>query len=380
MSPRGFSASEFRSRLTRAQAYMTRHGLAALLLTTEPEVRYFTGYLTRFWESPTRPWFLIVPATGSVVAVIPSIGAPLMARAGVADIRTWSAPNLADDGVTLLAETLKELVPSGERIGVPDGHETHLRMPLADFERVRELLGSRKLVGDAGILRRMRMTKSDAEIAKIEQACAIAGRAFARVPEIARAGVPLEDVFRRFQMLCLEEGADWVPYLAGGAGPEGYDDVISPASPRPLAQGDVLMLDTGLVWDGYFCDFDRNWSIGRPSSETREVHGRLIDATRAAFEIAAPGRTAADLHAAMSKVLGGETGAGRLGHGLGMSLTEWPSLIPSDTTVLEPGMVLTLEPGLDTATGVLVHEENIVITATGARYLSPVAPVEVPVL
>lgn len=359
---------------------MAQHGLAALLLTTEPEVRYFTGYLTRFWESPTRPWFLIVPASGEPVAVIPSIGASLMARAGVTDIRTWSAPDLADDGVTLLAETLMELVPAGERIGVPDGHETHLRMPLADFERLRDLLPTRPLTGDAGILRQLRMVKSETEIAKIEQACAIAGRAFARVPEIAREGVPLEDVFRRFQMLCLEEGADWVPYLAGGAGHGGYEDVISPASPRALARGDVLMLDTGLVWDGYFCDFDRNWSIGPPSSEAREVHGRLIDATHAAFEIAAPGRLASELHSAMSEVLGGETGAGRLGHGLGMSLTEWPSLIPSDKTVLEPGMVLTLEPGLDTSGGILVHEENIVITATGARYLSPVAPREVSVL
>jgi len=44
---------------------MARHGLGALLLTTEPEVRYFSGFLTRFWESPTRPWFLLVPAEGN---------------------------------------------------------------------------------------------------------------------------------------------------------------------------------------------------------------------------------------------------------------------------------------------------------------------------
>jgi Xaa-Pro aminopeptidase len=70
-------------------------------------------------------------------------------------------------------------------------------------------------------------------------------------------------VFRRFQMLCLEEGADWVPYLAGAAGQGGYFDVISPATDAPLAPGDVLMLDTGAIRDGYFCDFDRNYSVGR---------------------------------------------------------------------------------------------------------------------
>jgi len=76
----------------------------------------------------------------------------------------------------------------------------------------------------------------------------------------------------------------------------------------------------------------------------------------------------------MDKVLTGGEGRndnGRLGHGLGIDLTEWPSFIAMDETVLEPGMVLTLEPGVETRDGnMLVHEENIVITETGARYLS----------
>ena len=76
----------------------------------------------------------------------------------------------------------------------------------------------------------------------------------------------------------------------------------------------------------------------------------------------------------MDKVLtdgqgGGD--AGRLGHGLGMQLTEWPSLIAADTTVLEPGMVLTLEPSIDVGEGrILVHEENIVVTEEGPQWLS----------
>jgi Xaa-Pro aminopeptidase len=67
------------------------------------------------------------------------------------------------------------------------------------------------------------------------------------------------------------------------------------------------------------------------------------------------------------------TDAGRLGHGVGMSLTEWPSLIPDDHTVLEKGMVLSLEPGIAIKDKIIVHEENIEITETGARYLSPKA-------
>jgi len=376
---RGFDQSEFAARTAKAQALMAEHGLAALLLTTEPEVRYFTGYLTRFWESPTRPWFLIVPASGKPVAVIPSIGAALMGQTWIDDIRTWSSPDLKDDGISLLADTLNELVPGGQ-IGIPDRHETHLRMPLRDLRRLGRKV---KLATDFGIIRQLRMVKSPAEIAKIATACQIAGRAFARVPEIAAEGVPLDTVFRRFQMLCLEEGADWVPYVAGGAAQVGYADVISPASEAPLARGDVLMLDTGLVRDGYFSDFDRNWSVGPASVAVRDAHARLIEASDAAFDIARPGRTAADLFHAMNTVLTRDaegTDAGRLGHGLGMSLTEWPSLIPSDHTVLEPGMVLTLEPGIAVGDKIIVHEENIVITEGAPEFLSPRLGPEIPEL
>lgn len=363
---------------------MARHDLSALLLTTEPEIRYFTGFLTRFWESPTRPWFLVLPGSGKPVTVIPAIGASLMGKTWIEDIRTWSAPDLADDGVGLLAETLTETTTATARIGLPDGHETHVRMPLADLNRLHGLIGGRALTGDSGILQKLRMVKSEAEIARIETACRIAGRAFARVPEIACAGVPLDEVFRRFQILCLEEGADWVPYLAGGAEPGGYGDVISPATSTPLRKGDVLMLDTGLIRDGYFCDFDRNWSIGPAGRPVREAHARLIEASNAAFEIARPGATAAALFHAMNEVLTGGaaagTGAGRLGHGLGMSLTEWPSLIPTDHTRLEPGMVLTLEPGIAVGGKILVHEENIIITDSAPRYLSPAIGPEIPEL
>lgn len=376
--PRGFAEAEFRGRVARAQAAMARADLAALLLTTEPEVRYFSGYLTRFWESPTRPWFLILPASGDPVAVIPSIGGPLMGRTWVRDIRTWRAPDYADDGVSLLSDALTELAGRG-RIGVPMGLETHLRMPLADWAR----LQSHAFVTDGGLVQRLRAVKSEAEIDKIRETCAIAGRAFARVPEIAWAGVPLDVVFRRFQMLGLEEGADWVPYVAGAAAPEGYADVISPAGSAPLARGDVLMLDTGMLRDGYFCDFDRNFSVGPPSDTVQSAHERLIDATDAAAEIARPGATAADLFHVMDAMLTGGRGsdAGRLGHGLGMQLTEGLSLIPEDRTVLEPGMVLTLEPGIETGPGrILVHEEDIVIRDGAPEFLSPRAERRIVVL
>jgi Xaa-Pro aminopeptidase len=372
--PRGFPAEEFKQRTSAAQALMAQHGLAALLLTTEPEIRYYTGFLTRFWESPTRPWFVIIPATGDPIAVIPSIGANLMGQSWITDIRTWAAPDYEDDGIGLLGDALSEIVPASGKIGLADQMESHVRMPLADLRRLEAALSPRSLVGDATITRQLRMVKSETEIAKIRHAAGIANRAFDRVPESVVTGMPLSEVFRRFQSLCLEEGADWVPYLAGAADVGGYADVISPATDTPLAMGDVLMLDTGLVWDGYFCDFDRNYSLGHPTQDVPAAHARLIEATHAAADIAKPGVLISDLFHAMNRVVnpsGNAMEAGRLGHGLGMQLTEWPSIIPQDHTVLFPGMVLTLEPSLTVRDGkILVHEENIVIRAGGADFLS----------
>jgi Xaa-Pro aminopeptidase len=374
---RGFAPEEFQARLRAAQSGMAAAGLGALLLTTEPEIRYFTGFLTRFWESPSRPWFLILPASGDPVAVIPSIGAPLMARTGLRDIRTWAAPDPEDDGVSLLAETLREI---GGPVGVPSGPESHLRMPLADFERVKQA-SALVFCDDAGIMAGLRAVKSEAETVKIAHICGIAARAFDRVGEIAQPGVMLSAVFRDFQRLLLEEGADWVPYIAGGAGPLGYADVISPAGEVPLAMGDVLMLDTGAVWDGYFCDYDRNFAIGSATAEQSAAHARLIEATQAGEEAARAGATASDVWQAMARITGSDEASGRLGHGLGMQLTEGLSLTAKDHSILTPGMVITLEPGVELAPGlILVHEENIVIREGRAQRLSRFAASTLPVI
>lgn len=372
-----FPDAEYAARLKVIQAGMAQHELGALLLTTEHDILYLTGFLTRFWQSPTRPWYLLVPASGKPIAVIPSIGAALMGRGWIEDIRTWPAPVPGDDGVSLLAQALKEV---GGPVGIPSHLETHLRMPLADFEALKAET-QMSFGPDHGILANARAVKSEAEIAKIGTICSVAGRAFARMGEIAGEGVPLSTVFRNFQRLLLEEGADWVPYLSGGAGPDGYDDVISPASDTPLKAGDVLMLDTGAMKDGYFCDYDRNFSVGQPSQEAANAHSRLMEAVAAGLETARPGACACDLWRVMADIVGGGETTGRLGHALGLQLTEGLSLIQDDETELKPGMVITLEPGIETVEGrMMVHEENIVITNGAPRLLSPLAGSELTVI
>ncbi|WP_291736076.1 aminopeptidase P family N-terminal domain-containing protein, partial [Leisingera sp. F5] len=133
---RGFPEAEFAARTQKAQALMAQQGLDGLLLLTEPEVRYFSGFHTLFWQSPTRPWFLFVPPAGKPIAIIPEIGADLMRRTWIEDIRTWSAPAPEDDGISLLTELLSPIAGRGGSIGIMKGHETALRMPLGDYERL----------------------------------------------------------------------------------------------------------------------------------------------------------------------------------------------------------------------------------------------------
>jgi len=350
---RGFENSEYQQRLSRVQQGMQAQQLDVLLLSCEPDVRYFSGFFTQFWQSPTRPWFLLVPLSGKPVAVIPSIGEYCMSQTWIDEIHTWSSPHETDDGVSLLANTLKTLTGNSGRIGLPMGRETHLRMPMGDFDKVKAQLANHEWIDATQLLQHTRMVKSPAEITKIRHVCQIASDVFEGAPAWLHTGMTDVDVFRQFKIKALEAGVDDVSYLVGGAGSGGYEDIISPPAAHTLQTGDVLILDTGCVWDGYFCDYDRNYSFGPASSAVSSAYQRAWDA------ILSDGNDDAG------------SSVGRLGHGLGTQLTEQASITSFDTTVLEAGMVITLEPGLVyDGIKMMVHEENIVITDSGAEYLS----------
>ena len=382
---RGFEVGEFEVRLQRAQARMHDAGLDAILLTTEPDVRYFTGFFTQFWQSPTRPWFVILPLSGKPIAVIPEIGAAGMAGTWVEDIYTWPAPRPEDDGISLLRDVIGRLPRQFTRLGVPLGHESLLRMPAGDYQRLCEGLGAIEIADASLLLHQLRYVKSTAEIEKIHYICDLTSDAFEALPQTLKGGESERQNCQRMRIDLLQRGADHTPYLIAGSGPGGYDSIIMGPTDRILEDGDVLIIDTGTTFDGYFCDFDRNFAFGRADDNLRHAYDVVYASTDAGFAAARPGATTSDIWAAMWRVLedGGALGnsVGRMGHGLGMELTEWPSNSPNDQTPLEPGVVLTLEPGMEFTPGKqMVHEENIVITEDGARMLSRRAPAELPII
>ena len=382
---RGFSQSEFEHRAQKAQRVMNEEKLDAILLTTEPNVRYFSGFLTQFWQSPTRPWFLIVPREGELIAVIPEIGRAGMESTWVNDIRTWGSPCPEDDGITLLAQALSEVTVRFGRIGMTLGQESHLRMPANNFKQMTEKISPTEIVDVALHLHSLKKIKSEAEIQKIEHICQITSGAFENLPSQIRIGETQRQICLKLRQDILKRGGDNSPYLIAGSGSGGYDNIIMGPTESVLENGHVLIIDTGSTFDGYFCDFDRNFAFGNLPEEARRAYETVYRATDVGIESARPGKTTTDVWQAMWSVLekGGALGnsVGRMGHGLGMELTEWPSVMPGDDTLLEPGMVLTIEPGMSFAPGKeMVHEENILITEEGARILTRRAPDEMPII
>lgn len=372
---RGFKTSELEMRTLKAQKIMVEYKLDAIFLTTEPNVRYFTGFFTQFWESPTRPWFLVIPASGKPIAIIPEIGESGMAETWIDDILTWASPNPSDDGISLVADKLNSLPNRYGRIGATLGVESYLRMPINNFTELSSKLRGKTFIDIATQIHSLRSVKSEAEIDKIRKACEVAHKGFVNIPNHAKKGQTERDICKQMRIDMLEAGADSVKYLISGSGPDGYNSIIMGPTDRQLKPRDVLIIDAGAVYDGYFSDFDRNFAFGHPSDETLRAYEAVYKATDAGFLAARPGVTTTDIYHAMWSVMeaAGALGndVGRLGHGLGMQLTEWPSITALDKTPLVPGMVITLEPGMMYAPEkAMVHEENLVITEGGAEYLS----------
>ena len=382
---RGFPAQEFEARTARAQVMMQDRSLDALLVMSEPDFQYFTGFNSYFWQSPTRPWFLIIPAKGKPIAVIPSIGQNAVSQCWIDDVRIWVSPNPEDEGVRLLAETLKDIGGPHRKVGVPMGPETHLRMPANDVVDLRTALGAITLCDATDIVRTLRMAKSPLEIEKHVHICNIVSDAYDNVPNIIRSGMSERAARNAYRIDVLSRGVDSAPYVVTTSGPEGADDAIRFPTERLLRGGDVMFIDTGAEIDGYYSDFDRNFAIGSVSDATKRAYELVYHATDAGIAAAQVGSRTCDIWKAMADVLakGGASGGsvGRMGHGVGLRNTEWPSIMATDDTVLVPGMVLAIEPGFDFALGkMMLHEENIVIRADGPQLISRRAASEIPVI
>jgi len=381
---RGFSTPEFEERLIKAQDLMQQYKLDGLLLTTPQNIRYFTGYDSQFWESPTRPWFVVVPASGKPIGIVPEIGESEFKKTWLEDIKTWPSPRPEDEGISILKSTIDDLKKTYGQIGAEFGKEMAIRMPVRDLFKLKEIVKT-NIVDGSDAIWEMRMIKTNAEVERIKHICSIASDAYYDLPSKLNIGDTEREAVNKLKIDIINRGADNVPFMPGISGKGGVSQIVCGPSDRIIENGDILFIDTGSTFDGYFCDFDRNFAFGSTTSEVEKVYEILWHATDAGINAAKPGASTFDIFNAMNKIIsdGNTVGnnVGRLGHGLGLQLTEPPSHRTGDNTIIKENMVLTIEPGMEYQEGkMIVHEENIVIHKDGAELITKRAPKEIPII
>jgi Xaa-Pro aminopeptidase len=379
---RGFPPEEFEVRWERLRSAMTEVRLDAILVSTEANFQYISGFASQTWVSPTRPRYLILPRSTAPIAVLPTSNVQgLLATTPVEDVRSWQAPNPEDDGLSLVAGALREAATTYGAVGTEMGPESRLGFPAADFLRLIEAVRPIEIRDTSRLLQRLRMIKSPREIEKIRTVAGVASECFERLPGLVAPGQTMREVCRTLHTELIRCGSDKVPYLVGEAGFGGYETVMMGPDDRVLAPGDLVFIDTGAVYDGYFCDFDRHYGVGHVAPEARRAYDAVYRATDIGLAAARPGKTLSEVWRAMADSLAAAglepTYVGRMGHGIGLNHTEPPSVNAVDPTVLEPGLVFTLEPSaryeLAQAPGrrkLMVHEENVVVTDSGVELLS----------
>ena len=380
----GFSNEEFETRLQRAQELLYENKLDALLITIPSNLRYFTGIDTNFWESPTRPWFLVVPLFGNPIAIIPEIGEKLFKKTFIKDIHTWPSPNLKGDDISPLKSLLETLPSRFGAIGAELGKEMSIRMPAIDFNLLQDNFKF-DIVDGASLIWALRSVKTLNEIKKIEKVAQIVSEVFCVLPTFISASDSERDVAKKVTKEILKGGVDSIPYLPVVSGRGGVSQIIGNPTDKLISSGDFLFIDTGATFDGYFCDFDRNFAIGTASDELKRSNEILWHATEEGIKNLVPGAKTQDVWKKINKKIEDfgflVRGEGRYGHGVGLQLTEPPSISSFDNAIIQENMVLTIEPSIEYKPGkIIVHEENVFVSKDGPILLTKRAPRELPII
>ncbi len=238
------------------------------------------------------------------------------------------------------------------------------------------LLGKVKLVPTALLVERLRMIKEREEIEQIRAAVLLASGQFDHLLNVIKPGVPESDVAAELEHAARRDGAQGMSFdtiVASGlrsALPHGR------ASAQPIQQNGFVILDFGVILAGYCSDMTRTVHVGAPDKRRRELYQAVLDAQLAAIARVSPGRTVGEVDQAARFMLR-KAGLGRYfthstGHGVGLEIHEPPRVAKDQAEVLQPGMVITVEPGvyLPKEGGVRI-EDMVVVTQSGCEVLTP---------
>jgi len=250
-------------------------------------------------------------------------------------------------------------------------------VPYAQAGRLREKLAPAELV-PLDAVDRLRWVKDAAEIAAIARAVEIADASYVHMLDVLRPGLSERAASLELEIVMRRAGAERLAFetvLASGprsALPHGR------ASDRVMGPGEFVTLDFGATCQGYCSDITRTVVLGNADDRQRHIYGVVLDAQRQALAMIRPGVACREVdaraRAAIAAAGFGEAFGHSLGHGVGLEVHEGPRLSPTEDAALEPGMIVTVEPGIYLpGWGGVRIEDLVVVTEDACRVLTQAA-------
>jgi len=377
-----FPDEEYEIRLKKAKEAMEEHGIDALLIAQKENVEYFSGFMTSHWNvKGFCPGTVILPREGEPVLVIPEF------LRGTAERTSWirnmkrherthSNPR---DFPNLVTKTIKEMELESGVIGIETGEELHINMPIVDMDKIRVDLPKAKFVSGADIIWECRMIKSPLEIERLKKATLINCKAYERARELVKEGMTEIEIADIFRKTMIEEGSKLHPehaFFNIRAGKERYPMADTLCQERRIKKGEMLVLDCGCTYKGYWSDLCRVAHVGKPTSEHKRIYRTVVEAVNAAVDRLRPGIKAEEVydiaHRIIEEAKYGVT-LDMVGHGIGLDVHEPPVLGLGIDMTLKPGMVLCVEPWIYDVfdKGIFACEDMFVITEKKCELLSP---------
>ncbi len=246
----------------------------------------------------------------------------------------------------------------------------------SDYQRLAGALGDAvELVPVGPLVDSLRTVKTPEEIERIAHAIAVTDRALEQIVATLQEGQTEQEVAWRLEMAMRDLGAEGLAFpTIVASGPNAARPHHEPGE-RAILAGEPIVIDMGALVNGYCADLTRTVWLGEPDAKLREIYGIVLDALRAAEAAIRPGMTGKEADAIARDVIAaagyGDAFGHSLGHGLGVRVHEGPALSARSEDRLEPGNVVTIEPGIYlSGWGGVRIEDVVVIEESGARVLT----------
>lgn len=371
-----FSYEEMRQKIVNAKELMREKGLSGMVVTSACNHFYFTGFRKLAdWATFTRTVFVFIPIEKEPVLYVQDFAGPeAESRSAVRDVRTFHEVMGAPvDGVV---QIMKELDMNQGKVGWELGYEQRMDLAFKDYEAIKNKLPDAEFVDASDLLWILRMVKLPGEIECMRKVNDIASRSFDRLFNEIQEGMTEKEVAQKFVSIMEEEGAELPGFIIVISGPGNYSRISARPTDKKIEKGDLVWVDAGANYLGYWTDFCRAGVVGGATNEQNRLQDLIHEITLKGISIIKPGIQVKDIY----NVCGEEFGkaglpwsfeCGRAGHGVGLQLTEPPSLANCDNAVLRTGMIITVEPGyIDEQLGCFDIEENVLVTEDGYEILS----------